>query len=217
MRTSSPVSRVARRASASLVALGLVLVLAGVLLPPGFAEPSGGSHPAAPTVVTAPDGLSSRTVDVTASNGTATQGSSVDLKLHVSPDNCTGFDLPNRTVVKFAVALGDGYVYEASGWPMVPVFEHASCSSAPWNSTYPLDYAYRDPGTYRVVATVSWKDGIVANSSALIVTVVAQTSPLEPLAIWLAGGSIVAASALGACYLLRVRLPPTPSLPPRRV
>jgi multisubunit Na+/H+ antiporter MnhC subunit len=82
--------------------------------------------------------------------------------------------------------------------------------------TIPFSYAYHDPGTYQATATVTWADGAVRNSTAVAVTVVGAADVVSPLTEWLIAASVVVGAALVACYLLRHRLPESPSLPPRK-
>jgi len=174
--------------------------------------------PLAPAA-TAPvqNGATTRSAYLTANATSVSAGNPIRFVLRIAPMNCTSGVPPNESVVQVEFHLGDGFTFIPSpvyaGWSDSGVI---GCTSAPWNATFPLTYTYRSPGTVSVNATVLWADGTERTSNSVGVVVTAPSSAVQDsIEGWLVGSSIAVLVTLVACLLLRERLPPPPSLPPR--
>ncbi|MGD0588364.1 MAG: hypothetical protein ABSA63_06175 [Thermoplasmata archaeon] len=199
----------------SLAVLVVLLVLSGS---PPTLEPRASSHasPAALSLSGSVAEQGPRSVLLTATNSSVAAGVGIRFVLNVTPVNCAYAVAANVSVSSINIHLGDGFVFQALQ-PSIDTYAN-QCTASPWTLSVPLVYAYRSPGTKQVQAFVTWGDGSIVASNTVTVNVTGPTSiNLGPLEAWFWGALAGTGVTLFACFLLRRRLPKSPSLPPQMV
>jgi len=152
------------------------------------------------------------TAVLTAPNETFVAGVEIAFSLNITGANCGVGVTPAESVNQITFATGDGFVFQEPG---------NQSGVCPWTLTgesIPLQYSYRNAGTYTVTASVEWANGVTTNSNPLTLNVTSPSwskfSGLEPT-FW--GVSLGAVAIVGACLGLRRWLPTRPPLSPGEV